>query len=189
VGNYYFAAKVLKDHMRLVSYKGDIDYVLSKKIISSRSLLIAITAITALLLTGVLSANAFAQEVTVYKSPLCGCCGKWVEHINEAGFDVKTRDVDNLNQIRAEHGVPSKLASCHTATVGDYAVEGHVHADAIKRLLAESPDVKGIAVPGMPMGAPGMAPTGSATMHTSHDMSYDVLTFDTLGNTTVYESR
>jgi hypothetical protein len=150
----------------------------------------AITAIAALLLTGVLSANAFAQEVTVYKSPLCGCCGKWVEHMRKASFDIKTRDVDNLNQIRAEHGVSSELASCHTATVGDYAVEGHVPADAIKRLLAESTDsVKGIAVPGMPMGAPGMAPTGSAAMHTSHDVSYYVLTFDAAGNTTVYESR
>lgn len=160
-----------------------------KKNILKPSFLLAITAITALLLTVVLFTSALAQEITVYKSPFCGCCSKWVDHVRDAGFEVKIQDVENPNQIRTQYGVPKKLTSCHTAVVEGYVLEGHVPADTIKRLLAERPDVKGIAVPGMPVGAPGMEPAGSYPGHESASAPYDVLTFDAAGNTTVYESR
>lgn len=164
--------------------------IYQNKVVLKRGLFAMIMATTVLLITAFLGTTAFAaQEVTVYKSPQCGCCGKWIAHMRMAGFDVKTQDVNNLQNIRTEQGVPQKLASCHTAVVGDYVVEGHVPADSIKRLLAEQPDVAGIAVPGMPLGAPGMKPTGSQGIPASYDMSYHVLTFDGEGNTTVFESR
>ncbi len=94
--------------------------------------------------------------VFVHKSPTCGCCGAWVEHMRSAGFEVEVRDSDDLNPIKKSLGVPADKASCHTAQVGDYFVEGHVPADDVKRLLAEHPDARGLAVPGMPAGSPGM---------------------------------
>lgn len=101
--------------------------------------------------------------VLVHKSPTCGCCGLWVEHMRSAGFQVEVRDSDDLSPIKQRLGVPADKASCHTAQVGDYFVEGHVPADDVKRLLLESPDARGIAVPGMPLGSPGMeGPVGSA---------------------------
>ena len=97
-----------------------------------------------------------AADIVVYKSPTCGCCTKWVDHLEGAGFDVEVQDHNDLSPIKAEHGVPMRLQSCHTAKVGDYMVEGHVPADVIQRMLDEKPDIKGLAVPGMPMGSPGM---------------------------------
>lgn len=110
--------------------------------------------------------DASAQQlptVVVYKSPTCGCCEGWVEHMRAAGFTVDARDVDNdqLVKEKSDAGVPVPLQTCHTALVGDYVVEGHVPAEQIKRLLAEHPDVAGIAVPGMPMGSPGMEGPGA----------------------------
>lgn len=121
--------------------------------------------------------------ITVYKSPTCGCCSKWVEHIQENGFQVTNHDIDTseLTQIKKRYGVPDKLASCHTAIVNGYVVEGHVPADVINRLLSEKPKVVGIAVPGMPMGSPGM--------EGSYSEPYDVVTFDKDGKTQVYTSR
>ena len=94
--------------------------------------------------------------VIVHKSPTCGCCGAWVEHMRGAGFEVEVRDTDDLNPIKKGLGVPADKASCHTAQVGGYFVEGHVPADDVKRLLTEHPDARGLAVPGMPPGSPGM---------------------------------
>lgn len=94
--------------------------------------------------------------VTVYKTPTCGCCGRWVEHLEASGFPVKTITLDNLGAVKAARHLPYELASCHTATVAGYTVEGHVPAEIILRLLKEKPDVAGIAVPGMPLGSPGM---------------------------------
>lgn len=100
--------------------------------------------------------------VIVHKSPTCGCCGAWVEHMRSAGFEVEVRESDDLDPIKKSLGVPADKASCHTAQVGDYFVEGHVPADDVKRLLAEHPDARGLAVPGMPAGSPGMeVPAGS----------------------------
>lgn len=110
------------------------------------------------------AASAYAGRVradvlppmTVYRKPSCGCCHKWVDHLTAAGFAVTVKDMANFNAIKAELGVPAELASCHTAEIGGYVIEGHVPAGAIKRLLAERPTGRGLAVPGMPIGSPGM---------------------------------
>lgn len=122
---------------------------------------------------------AFAAEVTVYKSPACGCCEQWVEHLRANGFSVEALNVAELMPVKEANRVPRALGACHTATVGGYVIEGHVPADDIHRLLRERPKVLGLAVPGMPVGSPGME-QGSRTE------SYEVLTFDHAGNTTVY---
>lgn len=94
--------------------------------------------------------------VQVYKSPTCGCCSKWVDYLRTEGFTVETTDVADLTAVKARYGVPGAMSSCHTALVGGYVVEGHVPAEDLRRLLSEQPDVTGIAVPGMPIGSPGM---------------------------------
>ena len=94
--------------------------------------------------------------VEVWKTPTCGCCAEWVDHLEENGFTVKVNDVSNTDSFRAALGMPQEYGSCHSARVGGYAVEGHVPADDIKKLLAEKPDAVGLAVPAMPMGSPGM---------------------------------
>ncbi len=122
--------------------------------------------------------QAAEQKVTVYKTPTCGCCKKWVSHLEENGFEVETIDLRDLRMIKNMSGVKPEHASCHTAKVGDYIVEGHVPADDIKRLLKERPAVKGLVLPGMPAGSPGM--------ESSHKVSYDVLTIDKEGKTAVF---
>lgn len=99
---------------------------------------------------------ADGPEVTVYKSATCGCCGKWIEHMQDAGFKVTAHNRQDMNQIKEEHGVAYELRSCHTAVVDGYVLEGHVPAGDIRRLLKERPAVDGLAVPGMPSGSPGM---------------------------------
>lgn len=105
--------------------------------------------------------------VIVHKSPTCGCCVMWVEHLRAAGFGVEVRNSDDLDPIKQSLGVPADKASCHTAQVGDYFVEGHVPAEDIKRLLAQKPEAKGLTVPGMPAGSPGMEnPSGITQPYT-----------------------
>lgn len=94
--------------------------------------------------------------VEVYKSATCTCCLKWVDHLRESGFKVKVHNETDLGRTRKQLGVPASLSSCHTAVAGGYVIEGHVPANDIRRLLAERPSAKGIAVPGMPIGSPGM---------------------------------
>jgi hypothetical protein len=94
--------------------------------------------------------------IEVYKSATCGCCKQWVEHVRTNGFTVNEHDVANPSDYREKFGVPQDLGSCHTGLVAGYAIEGHVPAQDIKRLLAERPKAKGLAVPGMPLGSPGM---------------------------------
>jgi hypothetical protein len=125
------------------------------------------------------SAAAFATEVTVYKSPTCGCCKEWVKHMQANGFTVTTRDVADIVYYKTANGVPLTLGSCHTAKVDGYVIEGHVPANDIKRLLKERPAVKGLSAPGMPNGAPGMVQAGPRD-------HYDVISFDSRGNTAVY---
>jgi hypothetical protein len=120
--------------------------------------------------------------MVVSKTPTCGCCGKWVEHMQASGFDVEVRNMPSTNAARAAAGVPWKMSSCHTAVVGGYAVEGHVPADLVIQLLAEKPDdIIGLAAPGMPMGSPGM--------EGPNPDRYDVLAFDQDGNVSVYATR
>jgi len=121
--------------------------------------------------------------VTVYKSPTCGCCTLWVAHLKDAGFPVKAEDVADVAPIKDKHGVPKGLASCHTALVDGYVIEGHVPADLIDRLLADRPRVVGLAVPGMPLGSPGMEAPGRAPER------YQILTFDHSGRTGVFATR
>ncbi|MCW8914254.1 MAG: DUF411 domain-containing protein [Magnetovibrio sp.] len=102
------------------------------------------------------STSAKAAEMVVYKSPSCGCCGAWIDHVKDSGFEVEVHDVLDLSAIKAKAGVPGEMESCHTAMIDGYVVEGHVPADDIKQLLVERPDVNGISVPGMPIGSPGM---------------------------------
>lgn len=98
-------------------------------------------------------------SMVVYKSPTCGCCGLWVDHVRDHGFEAETVDIvayDDLVAKKREHGIEMDLGSCHTTLIGGYVVEGHVPAHVIHRLLSERPDIRGIAVPGMPIGSPGM---------------------------------
>jgi hypothetical protein len=125
-----------------------------------------------------LPAMAAAAEITVYKSPYCGCCGAWVTHMKEHGHDVKTVEMEDLTAIKKMTGVPASLQSCHTAVVGGYVIEGHVPASDVARLLAEKPKARGLAVPGMPVGSPGMeGPNPEA---------YEVLVFQADGTAAVY---
>ncbi|MGV3742796.1 MAG: DUF411 domain-containing protein [Burkholderiaceae bacterium] len=101
-------------------------------------------------------ASAAGPVVEVYKSEYCGCCHEWVKHLEANGFTVKAANVENPSDYREKFGIPEELGSCHSAKVGGYALEGHVPASEIKRLLAEKPKAKGLAVPAMPMGSPGM---------------------------------
>lgn len=94
--------------------------------------------------------------LTVYKTPTCGCCDGWVAHMREAGFAVTVNNVPDTGPVRARHGLPDALAACHTGLVGGYLIEGHVPAADVRRLLAQKPAAIGLAVPGMPMGSPGM---------------------------------
>jgi hypothetical protein len=126
-------------------------------------------------------AEASGPEITVYKTPTCGCCSNWVDHLREEGFRVTTEDMPDLTRVKHEHGIPEGLASCHTAVVDGYTVEGHVPADVIRRLLAERPAVTGIAVPGMPMGSPGMEGPFS--------QPYEIYTFTPEGPVDVYDVR
>ncbi|MES9814353.1 MAG: DUF411 domain-containing protein [Candidatus Thiodiazotropha sp.] len=136
-----------------------------------KSLLLLLAALT-------LSVHSFAADIIVYKSPTCGCCNDWVKHLQQNGFSVQTHDRSDMQLIKRTLNVPQGLQSCHTAVVGDYVVEGHVPAKEIVRLLREKPAVKGISVPGMPMGSPGM--------EGPRRDNYDVLIFDEKGKTEVY---
>lgn len=123
------------------------------------------------------------MPITVYKTPTCGCCASWVDHLRANGFAVTVVDRDDLTDIKSRFGVRDDLASCHTAVVGDYVVEGHVPAADVRRLLAERPAAVGIAVPGMPVGAPGMEMPGTPADR------YDVVSFDGGGATGVFSSH
>jgi hypothetical protein len=118
-------------------------------------------------------------EVVVYKTASCGCCKVWVEHMGSHGFPVKTENVDNLGPIKERVGVPYGMGACHTAEVGGYFIEGHVPAADVQRLLAEKPKAKGLTVPGMPIGSPGMEQGDRVD-------PYEVLLVHEDGSTSVY---
>ncbi|MGC2855514.1 DUF411 domain-containing protein [Novispirillum sp. DQ9] len=105
-------------------------------------------------------ADTAKPEITVYKSASCGCCGGWIDHMRANGYTVHAKNVEAMDMVKQMMGVPAAMESCHTATVDGYVVEGHVPADAVDRLLADRPDAAGLAVPGMPIGSPGMEQGG-----------------------------
>ena len=117
--------------------------------------------------------------ITAFRNPGCGCCEKWAENLTKAGFEITMTDDPALDARRAKLGVPADIAGCHTAQVGDYIIEGHVPPEDILRLLAEKPEARGLAVPGMPMGSSGMEIDGPAE-------AYDVLVFMADGTSTLY---
>lgn len=132
---------------------------------------------------GISALAAGLPRARVHLDPLCGCCGAWVEHLVAAGFPVDVIETSELNRVRARLGVPGHLASCHTAEIDGYLVEGHVPADAIKRLLTERPEAGGLSVPGMPIGSPGMEVPGMA------DDTYDVVLFGPTGESRFAQYR
>jgi len=94
--------------------------------------------------------------MTVYKSPYCGCCGAWIDHVKASGIRVKVTNMEDVTPVKRHYGIAPELHSCHTAVVGPYVIEGHVPAEDIMRLILNAPEAKGLAVPGMPIGSPGM---------------------------------
>jgi hypothetical protein len=141
------------------------------------------TFLQGILATGIgvaLNAQAALPTIEVYKSESCGCCISWVEHLRANGFTVKVSNVANPSDYREKFGVPDALGSCHTGLVQGYALEGHVPAREIKRLLAERPKAKGLAVPGMPVGSPGMEVEGRGSD------AYDVVLIHADGKQSVY---
>lgn len=127
-------------------------------------------------------ASAFAPiAMTVYKSPTCACCKEWIKHVEAHGFSCKVIEREDMAPIKRQLGVPNTMASCHTAVVGAYLIEGHVPADLIKDVLTKKPAILGLAVPGMVVGSPGME-TGPA-------QPYKVMAFMKDGSSRVYASR
>jgi len=118
-------------------------------------------------------------DVTVYKTPTCGCCAIWVQHLEATGFAVAVEDVEDIAAVKRWAGVPTDLSSCHTAIIGDYVFEGHIPARVIADFLDEAPELAGLAVPGMPIGSPGM--------EGPNPTPYDVVAFDGQGNRGVFE--
>jgi len=113
-------------------------------------------AIVVLACAVTVSSAAGLPEIEVWKDPNCGCCSKWISHLRNAGFQVTAHDTSSVATAREKLGMPHRYAACHSARVGGYAIEGHVPASDIKRLLADQPEAIGLSVPGMPMGSPGM---------------------------------
>lgn len=126
------------------------------------------------------ASTAGAPEIVVHKGATCGCCEAWIEHLKASGFKARSVDEANLAAVKADLGVPQPLASCHTATVGGYVIEGHVPAEDIRRLLATRPNARGLAVPGMPLGSPGMDAPEAQRQH------YQVQLIENDGTTRVF---
>ncbi|KAA8982875.1 MULTISPECIES: DUF411 domain-containing protein [Gammaproteobacteria] len=121
------------------------------------------------------------QTLTVFASPTCGCCGDWINHMRDAGFQAEKREVSNINRVKQEAGLPRSLASCHTAFIDGYLIEGHVPASDVKRLLREQPEAAGLSVPRMPVGSPGMEVEGRGRD------AFDVILFRDNGEQEVFE--
>jgi hypothetical protein len=119
------------------------------------------------------------KTMVVYHDPSCGCCTKWIEHMEKSGFNVRDIRTTNMDAVKEWLHVPNHLMSCHTAIIGGYVIEGHVPAVDVKRLLEQRPDVQGLSVPGMPMGSPGMEYQG-------REQPYNVLLFNAAGDAAIY---
>lgn len=142
------------------------------------------------LLAGALTLPAFVfaqpgAHIEVWKTATCGCCKDWVKHLESNGFAVSVNDVEDTTDAREKYGMPNDYASCHTALIEGYAIEGHVSAAEIRRLLQEKPDAVGLTAPGMPVGSPGMdGPEYGGRKH-----AYDVYLIARDGQATVYQSH
>lgn len=139
---------------------------------SKKKLIIGIFVLFSLSLGALLmqgKTSSPARTIAVYHSKTCSCCLKWIEHLKVSGFEVEAHAVDDMTAVKVERGVSGDLASCHTAVIDGYVIEGHVPVSAVEKLLKEKPDVRGLAVPGMPMGSPGM--------EGSYNDKYDVVSF------------
>jgi hypothetical protein len=126
-------------------------------------------------------AQAGSDSIKVYKSPTCGCCSKWIDHLRANGFEVEAVEIKSVQPVKISNGVTPELASCHTALVGGYVVEGHVPASDVRRLLEERPKISGLAVPKMPIGSPGM--------EGPNPERYDVIAFGGKGGPTVFATH
>jgi hypothetical protein len=144
--------------------------------VKRRNILVAITSLIVLAISS--PSQSSGPLITVFKTPTCGCCGKWVEHLKANGFTVKVQEVNDTSAYERQYRVPRTMESCHTAVVNGYTIEGHVPATEIKRLLNEKPKAVGLAVPGMPVGSPGM--------EAAHSEAFSVFVFDEGGHTSVY---
>ena len=141
-------------------------------------------ALITLLATILSSRFSVAEDaIKVYKSPTCGCCSAWIEHLEQKGFRIDAHDVESVNPYKQALGVPYGMGSCHTATIDGYFIEGHVPAEDIKRLLKERPEIIGLTVPGMPIGSPGMEMPNRAPD------PFNVYAIDRAGNKTVFASH
>ena len=153
---------------------------------SRRSVLrLAVAGLGAVSLGTASVAYAAAETIPVWKTPTCGCCKAWVAHLRKNGYDVVTNDVDDTTAIRKKLGFPEQFGSCHTAKLGEYVLEGHVPADDIRKLLQDKPKARGLAVPGMPLGSPGMEGTGS---YAGIRHAYNVLLVLSDGSSRVFKS-
>jgi len=141
----------------------------------------AFASLAALVLLATVAIAAEPAEITVYRTPTCGCCSKWAKHLEDHGFSVADHVVRDLSAMKTKNGITPALASCHTAFVGGYVIEGHVPAADIARLLEERPAISGLAVPGMPIGSPGM--------EGPNPESYRVLSFDDAGRIAIFEEH
>jgi hypothetical protein len=143
-----------------------------------KSILLAVVlSLTAVTMTQ--ASDGLAKDVVVYKNPQCGCCNKWVRYLEDHGYNVSVENTRDVYAVKQMLGVPERLASCHTAIIDGYVVEGHITHRDIEKLLLTRPEVKGIAVPGMPAGTPGME-IGNVVE------SYDVISFDENGNLKIF---
>jgi hypothetical protein len=156
---------------------------MKKRIVRTFALGVSVVALA--LTTGAAPASSIdpaakKPTITVYKDPSCGCCKSWIEHLIKHGYRVDAKDTPEMTEIKRTLGVPDGLTACHTAVVNGYLIEGHVPAADIARLLEQKPKIAGLAVPGMPMGSPGME--GPRAQH------YQVVSFDKAGKTKVFAS-
>jgi len=141
----------------------------------------AFLVLIALLFSATSSAADGLPRIEVWKDPNCGCCSKWIAHLQQAGFPVVAHDTAQVAAARDRLGMPQRYAACHTARVDGYVIEGHVPASDIKRLLGERPTATGLAVPGMPVGSPGM--------EASYSEPYQTLLIDNAGNPSVFSEH
>lgn len=163
--------------MKVLQFNSDTLWNNASKVLMALTLIAVALAITPVVKAE--STQKTQRPMVVYKSPTCGCCGAWVDHINQAGFRTKIQHPNDMNTIKDQLGISPVYQACHTAAHSGYVFEGHIPADVIEHFLAKKPDALGLAVPGMPMGSPGMDLGGAFN-------PYQVLQLNKDGSSTPY---